>query len=83
MNGWQSLVLDALVIASLTILGALHVIPAEAIIGMLGTFVGARAMQRLGGPKDPPAGGAGVAAGSVTLALLAVGAAVFAGRSHA
>lgn len=41
--------IDALVVIAVTVLGALHVIPGEAIIGLLGTLIGARAMRGRGG----------------------------------
>jgi hypothetical protein len=58
MKPWQGLVLDALVVVCLTLLAALRVVPGEAVLAMLGTFVGARAMQRLNGGGPPTAGGA-------------------------
>lgn len=48
--------IDALVVISVTVLGALHVIPGEAIIGLLGTLIGARAMRGRGG-NDGQGGG--------------------------
>lgn len=51
-----AIALDLAVLAAVTVLGALHVIPGEAVIGLLGTILGARAMSRMGG--GGPGGGA-------------------------
>jgi hypothetical protein len=60
MGGWQTLILDGLVIAAVTVLAALHVMPGEAAVAMLGAIAGARAMARgNGGGGDPPAAGGG------------------------
>lgn len=44
-----AIALDVAVLTAVTILGGLRVIPGEAVIGLLGTILGARAMSRMGG----------------------------------
>lgn len=51
-----AIALDLGVLLAVTVLGALHVIPGEAVIGLLGTILGARAMSRMSG--GGPGGGA-------------------------
>lgn len=90
-KSWMGLVLDGFVVGCITALLALHAIPPEAGLSLLGALIGAKAMQRGGGT---PPGGDGAAGGgkpkappmlgsSVTLALaLAIGGLVV-GRQHA
>ncbi len=86
MKAWHGLVLDGVIIICMTVLVALKVADMEVFLAVIGPLAGARAMQRLGGGKGPPSGGAtgaGVAAGSAALALLVVGSSLLSGRPHA
>jgi hypothetical protein len=57
---WQNVVIDALIILSVTALAALDKIPSEAAIAVLGAMGGARVAQRNrdGKGKGPPTGAA-------------------------
>lgn len=55
---WRGLALDLAVIASATVLGAMRVLPPEAIVAVIASIGGARVVGRSNGA--PPAGGAGV-----------------------
>jgi hypothetical protein len=59
MTSNHALVLDALVCICLTLLLALHAIPPEAGLTMLGGFVGARAVMRIGGGGGRSGGASG------------------------
>ncbi len=83
MKAWHGLVLDGVIVICMTVLVVAKAAPIEVFLAVVGPLAGARAMQRLGGPKDPPrGGGSGVAAGSAALALLVVGAS-YLGTRHA
>lgn len=61
MKPWQGLILDVVVVVSLTTLAALHVVPGEAVLALLGMLVGARVRPK-GGPPSGPSGAAGTSA---------------------
>lgn len=78
MNSWQHLALDLAVLAAVTVLAALGKLPVEVTIAVVSTIAGGRMAQRgMGGPPDPPAGGAaklltGGAVGAIMLGLLSL-----------
>lgn len=55
-------VIEIATLVAITVLASLHVLPGEAVLGFLGTFVGARAMRALG----QGGGGQGGAGGTST-----------------
>lgn len=60
---FAAVVIELATLAAITILAALRVLPGEAVLGFLGTLVGARAMRSLGGPGGG-AGGTGTSSRS-------------------
>lgn len=92
-KSWMGLVLDGFVVGCITALLALHSIPPEAGLSLLGALIGAKAMQRGGGGGSPP-GGSGdsspkskrpppMLGSSVTLALVLALGGLVVGRQHA
>lgn len=71
-------VIDALCIASLTLLLVLKVVPNEVALSLLGMIVGARAAAMRNGPPPPPADGAGSGGGASKLAAAASSSALLA-----
>lgn len=71
---WRGLALDLAVIASATVLGAMRVLPAEAIVAVIASIGGARVIARNngGGPGAP----------STMVGALVLGAAALASRSR-
>ncbi len=54
---WRGLALDLAVIASVTVLGVMRVLPPEAIVAVIASIGGARVVGRSGGSLPPSAGG--------------------------
>lgn len=70
---WRGLALDLAVILSATVLGALRVLPPEAIVAVISAIGGARVIARNGGGGNGP-GSAGTVVGSLVLGVAALAA---------